>query len=78
LEVLCCLATQLQLKDWFKYIHDVMGITRLFVTIQNTKRHRAGTADMDGSYEHCPALLPGTLGFLPRPAGTGLKNRLRI
>jgi hypothetical protein len=78
LVVLRSLATQLQLKDWYKYIHSIMGITRLFVTIQNTKHHRAGTAYMNASYKYCPALSPGTLGLLPGPAGTGLKNRFRI
>ncbi|UWX57120.1 hypothetical protein NY406_07795 [Chlorobaculum sp. MV4-Y] len=76
LVVLRCLATQLQLKDWYKYIHDVMGITRLLVTIQNAKYHRAGTVDMDAIYEYCQAFLPGSLGLWSGHTGTGVKNRL--
>jgi len=66
------------LKDWYKSIHDVTGITPLLVTIQNAKRHRAGTVDMDAIYEYCPVLLPGSLGLWSGHTGTGVKNRLWI
>lgn len=78
LEVLRSLATQLQLKDWYKYIHNVIGITLLLVMIQSANHHRAGTADMDAIYEYCPALLPGSHSLWPGHTETELKNRLLI